>query len=139
LQRIGPNQLFNWLWVSLRHGFVAKIARLMEYPTKVFDSHSLLVIQAALDGPLILSLQSQPIMIRRTFMRFKTIAMGTAAAVLAATPILASSASAERSQAPVSDEAELGGSSILILILGAAAVVAGIIIIADDDDEAISA
>ena len=72
-------------------------------------------------------------------MRLKTIAMGTAAAALATAPVFASVASAERSQAPVSDEAELGGSSILIAILGAAAVVAGIIIIADDDDEAISA
>jgi hypothetical protein len=68
-------------------------------------------------------------------MRLKTIAMGTAAAAMATAPVLASSVSAERSVAPVSEEAELGGSSILIAVLAAAAVIAGIIIIADDDDE----
>jgi hypothetical protein len=71
-------------------------------------------------------------------MRLKTIALGTAAAAMASAPVLASSLSAERSDAPVANEAELGGDGMIIGILAAAAVIAGIIIIADGDDDPVS-
>ncbi len=68
-------------------------------------------------------------------MKFRNIALATAALSLAASPAIAEAAF-ERSVAPVEGESELeGGSGILIAVLAAAAVIGGIIIIADNDDD----
>ena len=69
-------------------------------------------------------------------MKFRNIALATAALGLAATPVMAE-ASIERSQ-PVTESSELGdfaGGSTIFYILGLAAVVAGIILLTDDDDD----
>lgn len=67
-------------------------------------------------------------------MKFRNIALATAALSLAATPAIAEAAF-ERSVAPVEGESEMqGGSTLLIALLGAAAVIAGVVVIADDDD-----
>lgn len=63
----------------------------------------------------------------------KKIALATAAAGLAFSPIAVSAA--ERPAAPASGEQDLFGTGLIVSILAAAAVVAGIIIIADDDDD----
>jgi len=66
-------------------------------------------------------------------MKFRNIALATAALSLAATPAIAEAAF-ERSVAPIEGESKIGGgSTLLIALLGAAAVVGGIIVIADDD------
>ncbi|NBC88268.1 MAG: hypothetical protein GVX90_02015 [Alphaproteobacteria bacterium] len=71
-------------------------------------------------------------------MKFRNIALATAAVSLAASPAIAEAAF-ERSVAPIEGESEVGGSSILLAILGASAVIGGIIIAADgDDDDAVS-
>ncbi len=67
-------------------------------------------------------------------MKFRNLALATAALSLAASPAIAEAAF-ERSVAPVESESELqGGSTLLIALLAAAAVVAGVVVIADDDD-----
>ena len=58
-----------------------------------------------------------------------------AAVAMAATPVVATAADAQRSSQPVEESAELAGSSLIIAVLAAAAVIAGIIIAADDNDE----
>ncbi len=69
-------------------------------------------------------------------MKFRNIAVATAALSLAATPAIAEAAFSP-AVAPVEGESELGGENgILIAVLAGAAVIAGIIIIADDDDDA---
>ena len=68
-------------------------------------------------------------------MKFRNVALATAAVSLAASPAIAEAAF-DRSTAPVEGESELeGGSGILIAILAAAAIIAGIIIAADDGGE----
>ncbi|MCA0977645.1 hypothetical protein LCM19_04635 [Qipengyuania flava] len=59
-----------------------------------------------------------------------------AAVAMAATPVVATAADAQRSSQPVEESAELaGGPGLIIAVLAAAAVIAGIIIAADDDDD----
>lgn len=71
-------------------------------------------------------------------MKFRNIALATAAVSLAASPAIAEAAF-ERSVAQIEGESEVGGSSILLAILAASAVVGGIIVAADgDDDDAVS-
>jgi len=71
-------------------------------------------------------------------MKFRNIALATAAVSLAASPAIAQVAF-ERSIAPVEGESEAGGSSILLAVLAAAAVIGGIVIAADgSDDNAVS-
>ncbi|QFT77035.1 hypothetical protein [Erythrobacter sp. THAF29] len=68
-------------------------------------------------------------------MKFRNVALATAAVSLAASPAIAEAAF-DRSTAPVEGESELeGGSGILIAILAAAAIIAGIIVAADDNGE----
>lgn len=65
-------------------------------------------------------------------MKFRNLALATAAVSLAASPAIAEAAF-DRSTAPVEGESELEGEGgILIAILAAAAVIGGIIIIAGD-------
>jgi len=71
-------------------------------------------------------------------MKFRNIALATAAVSLAASPAIAEAAF-ERSVAPIEGESELGGAGIILAVLAAAAVIGGIIIAADgDDDNAVS-
>jgi putative AlgH/UPF0301 family transcriptional regulator len=71
-------------------------------------------------------------------MKFRNIALATAAVSLAASPAIAEAAF-ERSVAPIEGESEVGGSGIILAVLAAAAVIGGIIIAADgDDDNAVS-
>ena len=58
-----------------------------------------------------------------------------AAVAMAATPVVATAADAQRSSQPVEESAELAGLSLIIAALAAAAVIAGIIVAADDDDD----
>ena len=67
-------------------------------------------------------------------MKFRKVALATAALSLAASPAIAE-ATFDRNVAPVEGESEVGGSTLLIGLLAAAAVIGGIIIIADDDDD----
>jgi hypothetical protein len=68
-------------------------------------------------------------------MIFRKIALATAAATLAAAPVVAQ-ANLEVATAPIEGESEVaGGSGIIIGILAAAAIIAGIVIVADDDDD----
>ena len=74
-------------------------------------------------------------------MTFKKIALGAAAASLAATPIVASAAVAERSAEPVESANELNGNGIgpaIIITLIAVAGMAALLIADDDDVEPIS-
>nr|WP_298926002.1 hypothetical protein [uncultured Erythrobacter sp.] len=67
-------------------------------------------------------------------MKFRNLALATAAVSLAASPAIAEAAF-ERTSAPVEGESELEGEGgILIALLAAAAVIAGIIVIASGDD-----
>lgn len=69
-------------------------------------------------------------------MKFRNIAAAAAALTLVASPAVAQ---AERTSAPVSDEAELGGSSVVLAILAIAAIIAGIIIATGGgDDDSVS-
>lgn len=69
-------------------------------------------------------------------MKFRNLALATAAVSLAASPAIAEAAF-DRAAAPVEGESELQGkSSILLALLGAAAVIGGIILIADDGEDA---
>ena len=69
-------------------------------------------------------------------MKFRTLALATAAVSLAASPAIAEAAY-DRANAPVEGESELEGESgILIAILAAAAIIAGIIIAADGGEDA---
>ncbi|MEM9501315.1 MAG: hypothetical protein AAF941_05660 [Pseudomonadota bacterium] len=71
-------------------------------------------------------------------MKFRNVALATAAVSLAASPAIAQAAF-ERSAAPVEGESLEGSSGIIIAVLAAAAIIAGIIIAADgDDDDAVS-
>ena len=71
-------------------------------------------------------------------MKFRNVALATAAVTLAASPAIAEAAF-ERSVAPVEGENIEGTSGIVIAILAAAAIIAGIIIAADGgDDDAVS-
>ncbi|QIQ86848.1 hypothetical protein [Erythrobacter sp.] len=71
-------------------------------------------------------------------MKFRNIALATAAVSLAASPAIAEAAF-ERSVAPVEGESEVGGSGILLAVLAGAAIIGGIIIAADgSDDNAVS-
>ncbi|MBV7259274.1 hypothetical protein [Erythrobacter crassostreae] len=68
-------------------------------------------------------------------MKFRNLALATAAVSLAASPAIAEAAF-DRASAPVEGESELSGENgILIALLAAAAVIAGIIVIASDDGE----
>lgn len=68
-------------------------------------------------------------------MKFRNLALATAAVSLAASPAIAEAAF-DRSAAPVEGESKLEGEgSIFLAILAAAAVIAGIIVIADDDGD----
>ncbi|MDY7097426.1 MAG: hypothetical protein SXU28_04750 [Pseudomonadota bacterium] len=67
-------------------------------------------------------------------MKFRNIAMATAAVSLAAAPAIAQ-ADFARASAPVSGESELEGSGIILGILAAAAIIAGIVIAADGGDD----
>lgn len=65
-------------------------------------------------------------------MKFRTLAATAAALTLAASPAVAQ---AERTSAPATKEAEMGGSGgIVLAILAIAAIIAGIIIAADSND-----
>ncbi|MFL0357356.1 hypothetical protein ACI5KX_12860 [Erythrobacter sp. GH1-10] len=69
-------------------------------------------------------------------MKFRTLALATAAVSLAASPAIAEAAY-DRANAPVEGESELEGESgILIAILASAAIIAGIIIVADGGEDA---
>jgi hypothetical protein len=72
-------------------------------------------------------------------MKFRNIALATAAVSLAASPAIAEAAF-DRSIAPIEGENEAaGGSGIIIAVLAAAAIIGGIVIAADgDDDNAVS-
>jgi len=68
-------------------------------------------------------------------MKFRNLALATAALSLAASPAIAEAAF-ERTVAPVEAESEIQGSSgILIAVLAGAAIIGGIILIADNDDD----
>lgn len=68
-------------------------------------------------------------------MKFRNLALATAAVSLAASPAIAEAAF-ERTGAPVEGESELEGEGgIIIALLAAAAVIAGIIILADDGED----
>ena len=58
-----------------------------------------------------------------------------AAVAMAATPVVATAADAQRSSQPAEDVSEMGGSATILAILAAAAVIAGIIIAVDGDDD----
>lgn len=58
-----------------------------------------------------------------------------AAVAMAATPVVATAADAERSSQPGEAVSEAGGSATIIAILAMAAVIAGIIIAVDDDED----
>ncbi|KPP89745.1 MAG: hypothetical protein ACOCYR_04775 [Erythrobacter sp.] len=72
-------------------------------------------------------------------MKFRNIALATAAVSLAASPAIAEAAF-DRSIAPIEGESEVaGGSGIILAVLAAAAIIGGIVIAADgDDDDAVS-
>jgi len=71
-------------------------------------------------------------------MKFRKIALATAALSLATAPAIAQ-ANFERASAPIEGESELQGSGIILAILAAAAVIGGIVIAADgDDDDSVS-
>ena len=73
-------------------------------------------------------------------MKFRNLAVATAAISLAASPAVAE-ATSDRAVAPVEGQSELEGESgLIIALLAAAAIIAGIIIAADSgDDDPISA
>ena len=67
-------------------------------------------------------------------MKFRTMALASAALALAATPAIAEAAF-ERSVAPIEEANELSGTEILIGVLVTAAVVGGIVAATSDDDD----
>ncbi|MDJ0979875.1 MAG: hypothetical protein QNI87_15220 [Erythrobacter sp.] len=71
-------------------------------------------------------------------MKFRNIAMATAALSLATAPAIAQ-ATFERASAPIEGESELQGSGVILGVLAAAAIIAGIVIAVDDgDDDSVS-
>ncbi|QUL36581.1 hypothetical protein [Erythrobacter sp. JK5] len=70
-------------------------------------------------------------------MKFRNVAMATAALSLAAVPAVAE-ASFDRSSAAAEGESLEGKTGILLTILGVAAIVAAVLIIDDSDDDAVS-
>jgi hypothetical protein len=71
-------------------------------------------------------------------MKLRSLALATAAASLAASPVVAQAAF-ERAGAPLDgDESEVFGLSLLPLQIGAAAVTAVAVAAADDDNEPVS-
>eukprot|EP00218_Dolichomastix_sp_CCMP3274_P006956 CAMPEP_0170133632 /NCGR_PEP_ID=MMETSP0033_2-20121228/1438_1 /TAXON_ID=195969 /ORGANISM="Dolichomastix tenuilepis, Strain CCMP3274" /LENGTH=72 /DNA_ID=CAMNT_0010369139 /DNA_START=192 /DNA_END=410 /DNA_ORIENTATION=- len=71
-------------------------------------------------------------------MKFRNIALATAALSLATAPAIAE-ANFERASAPIEGESELEGSGIILAILAAAAVIGGIVIAADGgNDDSVS-
>ncbi|EAQ29258.1 hypothetical protein NAP1_00760 [Erythrobacter sp. NAP1] len=72
-------------------------------------------------------------------MKFRTLALATAAASLAASPAIAQVAF-ERASAPVEGESEVaaGAPTLLLGLLGAAAVVGIVVAASDDDDDPVS-
>lgn len=65
----------------------------------------------------------------------KKLILPFAAVAMAATPVVATAADAQRSSQPAGEVSEAGGSATIIALLAAAAVIAGIIIAVDDDDD----
>ncbi len=71
-------------------------------------------------------------------MKFRNIALATAALSLATAPAIAQ-ANFDRASAPIEGESEFEGNGIILGVLAAAAIIAGIVIIADDgNDDSVS-
>lgn len=66
-------------------------------------------------------------------MKFKSLALTSAAAALAFAPVAAQAAPTQRASAPAAEASELDGTSWLLPVAAIIAIVIGIILVANDD------